>query len=82
MTDTIDGSIEFSIQPQPPIIYTGSTNASKPWYTSKTVWFNAVALIALILQAQYGFVLDEATQASIIVFANLILRSITKQEIT
>lgn len=53
----------------------------KVWWKSKTLWLNFVALLAAILQAKYGLVLDPATQGMILATMNLILRAITKDPI-
>ena len=51
---------------------------TKKWYTSKTVWFNVLAAISIIVQAATGDVwLDTEAQGAIIVIVNLILRLIT-----
>ena len=50
----------------------------KKWYTSKTLIVNAVALIALVAQGAYGYVLDAEAQAAVITVLNIILRLITK----
>jgi len=52
---------------------------TKPWYYSKTLWVNFIALLALLIQAMSGFVVAPEEQAAIIVVINLILRAITKQ---
>lgn len=50
---------------------------------SKTLWLNALAGIAVIVQAITGQEwLDAEGQAAIIVVANIILRFLTKQPIT
>jgi len=49
----------------------------KKWYSSKTIWVNVLALAALILQTQIGFIIDPEEQAGIIVVINLILRIFT-----
>jgi hypothetical protein len=49
----------------------------KTWYTSKTLWLNIIAVIALLLQTQYGFVLDPEAQAGALAIINLILRLVT-----
>ena len=50
----------------------------KKWYTSKTVVFNALAAISIVVQAATGEAwLDASVQGAIIVIANLILRLIT-----
>lgn len=53
----------------------------KTWYTSKTLWVNAIAALALIVQSRYGFVIDAEIQAAILTIINLILRISTRQEI-
>jgi len=53
----------------------------KKWYTSKTVWVNALALGAIVLQSQFGFILSPELQATALTFINLGLRAITKEEI-
>ncbi len=53
----------------------------KTWYTSKTIWINLLAAIALIAQSQYGYVIDPETQAVLLGFVNLVLRVVTKQPI-
>lgn len=55
---------------------------SKPWYTSKTLWLNAIAFGALILQSfGTGFVIAPEEQAGILVVLNILLRLITKTSI-
>ena len=53
----------------------------KQWYTSKTLWINALAIAAIVAQGIWGFVFSPALQTSILLFINLILRAITKEEI-
>lgn len=53
----------------------------KPWYTSKTLWLNAIAVLALIIQSQANFVIDVEAQAGLLAFINLVLRLITKEPI-
>lgn len=59
---------------------------AKPWYRSKTLWFNAIAIVGIILNAIYGIEMDAELQASvvatIIAGINLILRITTKQPIS
>jgi len=54
---------------------------AKKWFHSKTIWLNSIALIAALLQAKYGLVIDGATQGLLLTALNLILRAITKEEI-
>lgn len=52
---------------------------SKPWYTSKTLWVNAIAFAALLLQSfGTGFVIAPEEQAGILVVLNILLRLVTK----
>lgn len=53
----------------------------KPWYYSKTLWLDILALAAIIVQLKTGFVVDPAEQLAIITIANLILRLITGKEL-
>lgn len=50
----------------------------KPWYTSKTIWVNGLAFVALVVQNSVGFVIAPEEQAGAIVLINLILRAVTK----
>lgn len=54
---------------------------TKKWYASKTVWVNTLATIALIAQAQFGFVLAPELQGYILTGVNVLLRFITKEKI-
>jgi hypothetical protein len=54
----------------------------KKWYTSKTIWVNTLALLALVAQTQTGFIFSLEMQASVLSLINLGLRVITKEEIT
>lgn len=53
----------------------------KKWYASKTVWVNALGLLGLIAQINSGFIFSAELQAVILSLINLILRTITKEEI-
>jgi hypothetical protein len=50
----------------------------KEWWKSKTLWVNVIALIAMIVQANYGFIIAPEEQIAVITIVNLILRAITK----
>ena len=52
---------------------------TKRWYTSKTLWANLLAIVALIAQTEFGYLLDAEAQAVILAGINLILRIITKK---
>lgn len=54
----------------------------KKWYTSKTLWVNAIALVAIILQGVTGKeMLDTETQGVILTVINVALRLVTKHEL-
>lgn len=54
----------------------------KKWYTSKTIWVNALALAALVAQTQTGFIFSLEMQTFVLSLINVGLRTITKEEIT
>jgi len=51
----------------------------KRFFRSKTFWVNLIALCALALQIEYGFVASIELQAVILGIVNLILRAVTKE---
>jgi len=54
---------------------------TKNYITSKTMWVNFVAIIAIIAQGQFGFLIDPAAQAAMIVMINMVLRAVTGDEL-
>ncbi len=51
----------------------------KSWFTSKTLWVNAIALVAMIIQGVTGHeVVGLELQATILSVINMILRFVTK----
>lgn len=58
-----------------------SLTNSKPWYASKTLWVNLLALLALLVQSYTGFVVDGEIQAALLVVVNLVLRAMTGKPI-
>jgi hypothetical protein len=51
----------------------------KKWYTSKTMWVNALAVIAGIIQGVTGEAWFNAeAQVGVLALANMILRAVTK----
>ncbi len=54
---------------------------TKDWYTSKTLWVNTLGIAAIIAQGQFGYVIDPAAQASLLLLINMLLRMITKEQI-
>lgn len=55
--------------------------AVKRFYKSKTFWVNVVAIVAMVLQSETNFIIPAEAQVSVLALINLILRSITKDEI-
>ena len=53
----------------------------KPFWRSKTFWVNLIAVIGMMAQTQYGFVITPEEQAAILGVINLILRAVTKEPI-
>lgn len=52
------------------------------WYLSKTLWVNAIALVAMIVQGVTGkIVISMELQVTILAVVNMILRLVTKQPI-
>jgi len=54
----------------------------KKWYTSKTLWVNGVALVAIVVQGVTGFVVKPELQIAALGGINFLLRIITKEEVT
>ena len=56
---------------------------SKTWWTSKTLWANAIALVAMIVQGATGsIVIDESAQVGILAVLNMVLRMVTTKGLT
>ena len=52
------------------------------WYVSKTLWTNAIALIAMIVQGVTGkVIISLELQATILAVINMLLRLITKSPV-
>ncbi|MCO1599804.1 hypothetical protein [Desulfosporosinus nitroreducens] len=55
----------------------------KKWYASKTLWSNALMLAGVIvLNATGEDILTPEVQGAILVVVNVVLRVVTKEEIT
>ena len=54
---------------------------TKTWYTSKMLWVNAIAIIAIIAQGQFGFIIDPVAQLSMLGVINIVLRAITGEDL-
>lgn len=56
---------------------------SKSWYTSKTLWVNAIAIVAIIVQGVTGKeIISLELQGTILAGINMILRLVTKSAVT
>ena len=53
----------------------------KRWFTSKVLWANALAVLALVLQRHFGVILTAEEQVSVLAFVNIILRFFTVQPV-
>jgi len=51
----------------------------KKWIRSKTLWLNVIAIAAIILQAEYGFVVTPELELAALAVINLILRKYTNE---
>ena len=51
---------------------------SKKFWLSKTLWVNMLAIAALIIQSQTGYVFSPEAQVSILGVLNVLLRVVTK----
>lgn len=48
---------------------------------SKTLWVNAIAIVAFFIQRKFGFVIDESIQAQLLGAVNVLLRTVTKEPV-
>lgn len=53
----------------------------KSWIKSKTLWINILAIVTLIIRAEYGYTLTPEAEIAILGGINIVLRAITKEEI-
>lgn len=60
----------------------GARMNGKSLYSSKTFWVNVLALVALVCQAAFGWVIEPEAQAGILAVINLILRLVTREPVT
>jgi len=54
---------------------------NKQWYESKMLWINVLAIVGIILQSNFGYVLSPELQVAILGIINVILRAITGKPI-
>ncbi len=62
---------------------TAATEAvtGKPFYESKTLWVNVIAIMAMMIQMRYGFAISPEIQTLVLSLTNMLLRSVTKENI-
>lgn len=51
----------------------------KKWIKSKTLWINVIAIGAIIIQCEFGFVASPELQFAVLGIVNLVLRAITNE---
>ena len=54
----------------------------KNYITSKTMWVNFVAILAIVAQGQFEFVIDPSAQMAILGVLNIILRAVTGEDLS
>lgn len=54
----------------------------KKWIGSKTLWINVIAIAAIIIQAEYGFIVSPELELAALGVINLILRKYTNEGLT
>ena len=54
---------------------------AKSWYTSKTLWINVVAILAIAVQGTTSFVIDATLQLELLAAINVALRLITNEPV-
>lgn len=55
---------------------------SKPWWKSKTVWFNVLSVAIDVASGHFGFQIPAAAAVPILTGGNLALRMLTNSPIT
>ena len=54
----------------------------KDWYKSRTLWTNLIGIANIIIRAELGLTLTPEAELAILAGINIVLRIITKEEIT
>ena len=52
-----------------------------PFWKSKIIWANTIAIIAIIVQQYTGWIIDESIQAQLLAVINILLRTVTSKAI-
>lgn len=81
MHKVIDDIIDKYDQEQMRKLVDELLDGGKPFYLSKTLWVNVIALVAIIVQGYYGFVISPEIQGLALVIINIVLRKLTKEEL-
>ena len=53
----------------------------KKWWSSKTLWVNAVAILGLVAQNALGMDLGAEAQVGLLALVNMGLRAVTKSQV-
>lgn len=53
----------------------------KPIFSSKTFWINVISLLAMIIQAETGYVVPPEEQTMVLAIINIILRYYTGEPV-
>jgi hypothetical protein len=66
-----------------PSLNTTRRDNMKKWYTSKTLWVNFISLLAMVIHGITGVEwLSIEVQATLLSVINILLRVVTKEEIS
>ena len=57
-------------------------NEKKPWWKSKTIWINLIALVSFTLAEAAGFKIPVQAEAALLSIVNIIMRTITGSGLT
>lgn len=51
----------------------------KPWWASKTLWVNFIAIANLVVRARFGYALKPEEEVLILGIINAVLRVVTRE---
>lgn len=52
---------------------------NKLWYCSRVLWINIIAIITIIIQGVFGYVISPEIQVAVLAIVNVIMRAVTNQ---
>ena len=55
---------------------------NKPFYMSKTLWVNLIAVVMTVVASYTGEEMDPQAQIGLLALVNMVLRMVTKQKLT